>query len=66
VIAMSKQRIIDLQKQVKIARDALGKIVNGHAGGRDPYTIADQALDDMRRHDPAPSSAGLLGWEKRS
>lgn len=62
---MSKQRIIDLQKQVKIARDALGKIVNGHHG-RDSYSIAEQALDDMRRHDPAPSSSGLLGWEKRT
>lgn len=63
---MSKQRIIDLQKQVKIARDALGKIVNGHAGGRSPYNLAEQALDDMREHDPAPSSAGLLGWEKQT
>jgi hypothetical protein len=63
---MSKQRIIDLQKQVKIAREALGKIVNGHAGGASPFGIAEQALDDMRRLDPAPSSAGLLGWEKRA
>lgn len=63
---MSKQRIIDLQKQVKIARTALGKIVNGHSGGRDPYVIASDALDEMQRHDPIPSSAGLLGWEKRT
>lgn len=62
---MSKQRITALQKQVKIARDALGKIVNGHHDRRDAYSLAEQALDDMRQHDPAPSSSGLLGWEKR-
>lgn len=63
---MSKQRIIDLQKQVQIARDALGKIVNGRHDWPDAYAIADEALDEMRQHDPAPLSSGLLGWEKRS
>jgi hypothetical protein len=60
-----KQRIIALQKQVKIARQAFAKIINGHAGHIHHVSIADEALDDMRRHDPAQSSAGLLGWEKR-
>jgi hypothetical protein len=60
-----KARIIALQKQVKIARDAMTRIVNGHHGPADAYSIADAALDEMRKHDPAPSSAGLLGWEKR-
>lgn len=62
---MSKQRIIALQKQVKIARDALVRIVNGHAGNIHHVHIAEEALDDMRRHDPSPPVAGLMGWERR-
>lgn len=63
---MSKERIIALQKQVKIARDAFKRIVDGHYVRPDAYGIAEQALEDMREHDPAPSSSGLLGWERRS
>lgn len=60
-----KQRIIDLQKQVRIARTALEKIVQGHGGRHDAHTIAEQALDDMMPKDrPAPLD-GLLGWSKR-
>ncbi len=60
-----KQRIIDLQKQVRIARTALEHIVHGHAGGRDAYTIAEQALDDMQPKDRPVPLEGLLGWSKR-
>lgn len=63
---MSKSRVIALQAQVKIARDALQKIATGHCGRLGPESIAEDAMDEMRKHDPAPSSAGLLGWEKRS
>lgn len=59
-----KQRIIDLQKQVRIARDALAKIVTGHHGRA--YSIAEQALDDMRPKDKPLPLAGILGWEKRT
>ena len=59
-----KQRIIDLQKQVRIARTALDKIVNGHSGGRSAYGLAEEALDEMRRLDPPPSLSGLLGHER--
>jgi len=61
-----KQRIIDLQKQVRIAREALTKIVNGHAGHVNHVSIADQALDDMRPKDKAVPLDGLLGWSKRA
>lgn len=65
-MAMSdKQRIIDLQKQVRIARTALQAI----ASGRDyPHRIAEDALEGMM-HKDAPAKraplAGVLGWEKR-
>lgn len=59
-----KQRIIDLQKQVRIARIALEAVKYG----RDPYTIADEALDAMMALDPAVKRApleGVLGWGKK-
>jgi hypothetical protein len=59
-----KQRIIDLQKQVRIGKLALQKIA---AGGRDPEDIAGDAMSEImsadRPVDRAPL-AGILGWER--
>ena len=59
-----KQRIIDLQRQVRVGRTALEKI---KGGCRDPYDVAADALDSMmaadRPVDRAPL-AGILGWER--
>lgn len=57
-----KQRIIDLQKQVRLARTALEKITHGC---RDPEGVAEEALYQMMPLDRVQSSAGLLGWERR-
>lgn len=57
-----KQRIIDLQRQVRIARAALQKIVHGTAR---PHAIAEEALYDMLPSDKPSPLAGVLGWEKR-
>lgn len=59
-----KQRIIALQKQVRIARIALEAVKYG----RDPYAVAERALDDIMALDPAAKRAPLedvLGWDKR-
>lgn len=57
-----KQRIIDLQRQVRIARTALEKIVHSST---DPVNTAEEALDEMRRQDKPAPLAGVLGWEGR-
>lgn len=58
---MSKDRIIDLQKQVKVARAALEKI---RRGAQHPHLIAEEALDAMRPKDKPTPLAGLMGWER--
>lgn len=60
---MNKQRIIDLQKQLKIARTALEQIRQGTG---QPEGVAADALDEMMPHDKVNPIAGLMGWEKRS
>lgn len=62
---MTKQRIIDLQKQVTIARRALEQISTGHCGKLGPEAVAERALDEMRAKGVPAPLAGLLGWEKR-
>ena len=57
-----QQRIVALQKQVKIARTALAMIGRGC---RDPEGIANQALDAMWPLDPKQPLQGLVGHEKR-
>lgn len=59
-----KQRIIDLQAQVRIARLALGKILYSD----NAHLIAEQALDKMMALEPPAKRApleGVLGWSKR-
>lgn len=56
-----KERIVALQKQLKIARDTLTRISSGHYR---PYGIAYEALDEMNRIEwnsrPTPLQ-GLVG-----
>lgn len=56
---MSKHnRVIELQRQLKICRDALIRIQNGH---RDPEGIADQALSRLMPLDKKYPLQGLVG-----
>lgn len=58
---MSKDRIIELQRQLKIARTALAMIGRGC---RDPEGIANQAMDTMWPLDPKQPLQGLVGHER--
>ena len=57
-----QQRIIDLQRQLKIARAALSEI---SLGRRDPVPIAIQAIDEIWALDKKQPLQGLVGHEKR-
>ena len=61
---MSKDRIIDLQKSLKIARDALELIRHGHS--RNPEATAEKALDAMWPLERKQQIQGLVGHEKRA
>lgn len=53
-----KARIIALQAQLRIARGALEKIRHGHSGC--PERDAENALDQMWKHDPKQPLQGLV------
>lgn len=53
-------RIVELQRQIKIARDALTKI---QCGCRDPESIADAALYAMLPMDVKRPLQALVGHE---
>lgn len=59
---MSKQRIVDLQKSLSIARSALERIQCGH---RDPEGLATQALDGMWKLEPKQPLQGVVGHAPR-
>jgi hypothetical protein len=59
-----KQRIIDLQKQLRVARLALEKIGHGHS--QYPEADALTAIDDMMPRDKVVPYDGILGWSKRA
>lgn len=61
---MSKDRIIELQKALKIARDALERIRHGHA--RNPEATAETALDAMWPLERKQQLQGLVGHERRT
>lgn len=61
---MSKERIIELQKALKIARDTLEKIKDGRS--RNPEADADDALYRMMPLDRKYPIQGLVGHERRS
>lgn len=59
----AKDRIVDLQKQLKIARDALSKIM---CGCRDPDFVASRALDEIWGLDAKQPLQHLVGHERKA
>ncbi|WP_448952150.1 hypothetical protein [Labrys neptuniae] len=59
---MSKDRIMELQRQLKIARSALERIKYGVV---DPQSVAEEALDKLFPLDPKQPLQGLCGHERR-
>jgi len=59
---MSKQRIIELQKSLKIARAALERIQCGH---RNPEGLAGQALEELWKLEQKQPLQILVGHERR-
>lgn len=55
---VDKARVVELQRQVRIAREALEKIKDGD---RDPYAAADEALYAMMPLDRKYPLQGLVG-----
>jgi len=55
-------RIVELQRQLKIARDALTRI---QSGCRSAEVVADCALYDMMPLEPKQQLQGLVGHERR-
>jgi hypothetical protein len=53
-----QERIISLQRQVKVARDALLRI---REGTRDPERVAAEAMDTMWGDDITQALQGLVG-----
>lgn len=60
---MSKDRIIELQKSLRVAKTTLEKIAYGHA--RNPEADAENALDAMRRLEPKAPLQGIVGHAPR-
>jgi len=60
---MSKDRIIELQRALRVARTTLEKIAYGHA--RNPESDAENALDAMRRLEPKQQLQTLVGHAPR-
>jgi hypothetical protein len=60
---MSKDRIVELQKALRIARTALEKI---RWGTSSPSSVAEQALDEMWKLDPKQPLQGIVGHAQRS
>lgn len=57
-----KQRIIDLQKSLRIAREALERIKYGTTRAE---AIAEEALDKMWKLEPKQQLQVLVGHERR-
>lgn len=59
---MSKERIVNLQRQLKIARDALIRVksVDEHYSNRS-VRVAEDALEEIWRLDPKQPLQGLVG-----
>jgi len=55
---MSKQRIVELQKSLKIAREALERIKYGTTRHQ---SIAEEALDKMWKLEPKQQLQGIVG-----
>lgn len=57
-----KERITELQRQVRIAKSALERIKHGTMT---PQTVAEEALDTMWPLDKKQSIQGVVGHERR-
>jgi hypothetical protein len=57
-----KQRLVEAQRGLTIARRVLEKIGHGHS--RNPENDALEALDEMRRAGPKQSLAVIVGHER--
>ncbi len=57
-----QERIIELQRQVKVAREALERI---KYAPNNAELLADLALENMRPLDPKQPLQGLVGHERR-
>lgn len=62
---MSKQRVIELQRQVRIAKVALTKVA-ARANRVDLVMLAENALDEMFKNDPKQPLQGLVGHDRNS
>lgn len=58
-----QQRIIDLQAQIKIAREALERIRDQHTSH--PHNLAANALDSMFALERKQPLQGLVGHERK-
>jgi hypothetical protein len=58
---MSKERSIELQKQLRLAKQALEKIKHGHTGRYEASVIAEAALDEIWPLDRKQPLQGLVG-----
>lgn len=58
-----KSRVVELQKQLKITRDALTRIKNGC---NNPSTVADDALYRLMPFDNKYQLQGIVGHERRT
>jgi len=58
---MSKDRIIELQKSLRIAKQALEKIKHGHTGRYDASVIAENALDEIFPLEKKQQMQGICG-----
>lgn len=59
---MSKQRIIELQKSLRVAREALERISNGTTRSE---SVASEALDKMWKLEPKQPLQGVVGHAAR-
>lgn len=62
-MAINKDRVINLQRQVRIAQTALERIQYDHASN--PTSIAENALTEIWKLDPKQSLQGIVGHERQ-
>jgi hypothetical protein len=59
-----KTRVIEMQKSLRISKEALERIAYGHAGN--PQDAASSALDKMWRLEPKQPLQGIVGHAPRT
>jgi len=58
---MSKDRIVELQKALRLAKQALEKIKHGHLGRHEASFVAEAALDEIWPLERKQPLQGLVG-----